>query len=180
MTGQKIHARTELPGSESDKNWWPYQQTTWFVRNNNLNLVWRIFRWFFRYFHQRSTKKFAYTFGIWTRKKHDFLCPWKFSLFSPQQKCVANKRNKTSRLSASFCTKNHQNSFSSLRERFDWRWHTSSEKVPKPRMRVLVMYGRIYSTSTYTYAITWLKHAFSVLPLFWNLNGIIKQLVLED
>ena len=71
----------------------------------------------FQVFSPRYDFFFAYTFGIWTRKKHNFLLPSKFSLLSAQQKCAGNKRNKTSRLSALFCTKNHQILFSSLRER---------------------------------------------------------------
>ena len=82
----------------------------------------------------------AYIFGTWTRKKHNFLLPWQFPLLSTQQKCAGNKRNKTSRLSASFCTKNHPILFSSLRERVDWRCHASSKKVPKLKTRVLLMY----------------------------------------
>ena len=57
----------------------------------------------------------AYIFGSWTRKKRYLLLRWKFLLFSTRQKCAGNSRNKTSRLSASFCTKNHQNPFTSLR-----------------------------------------------------------------
>ena len=90
---------------------------------------------------RRCWWKFAYIFGIWTRKNRHFLFHWEFSLFSTQQKCAGNNGKKTSRLSASFCTKNHQNPFVSLRERVDWWCDSSSKKVPKPRMRVLVMYG---------------------------------------
>ena len=82
----------------------------------------------------------ASIFGVWSRKIHNFLLHWKFSLFSTQQKCAGNKRNKTSRLSASFCTKNHLILFSSLRERVDWRCHASSKKVSKLKTRVLGTY----------------------------------------
>ena len=90
----------------------------------------------------------AYIFGMWTRKKHNFLLPWQFPLLSTQQKCAGNKRNKTSRLSASFCTKNHPILFSSLRERVDWRCHASSKKVPKPKTHVLFMYEGIMSSNS--------------------------------
>ena len=84
------------------------------------------------------TFTFAYIFESWARKKHNFWLHWQFSLLSPQQKCAGYKRNKTHRLSASFCTKNHQNPFSILRERVDWRCHASSKKVPKLKTRVLL------------------------------------------
>ena len=81
----------------------------------------------------------AYIFGSWTRRKRYLLLRWKVLLFSTQQKCAGNSRNKSSRLSASFCTKNHRNPFTSLRERVDWRCHASSKKVLKLKTRVLVM-----------------------------------------
>ena len=101
-------------------------------------------------------------------KNQHFLLHWKFSLFSTQQKCVRNNRNKTSRLSTLFCTQNHQNSFTSLRERVDWRCCASSKKVPKLKT---VMYERImHAWGAYQtiYIHTWLKYEFSVLGLFWN------------
>ena len=92
-------------------------------------------------FHLGSTITFACIFGIWARKKHNLLLHSKFSLLSTQRNCVENNRNKTSRVSAFFCTKNHRNPFTSLRERVEWRCHASSKKVQKPKTRVLVMYG---------------------------------------
>ena len=88
--------------------------------------------------YRTHTFTFAYIFESWARKKHNFWLHWQFSLLSPQQKCAGYKRNKTHRLSASFCTKNHQNPFSILRERVDWRCHASSKKVPKLKTRVLL------------------------------------------
>ena len=82
----------------------------------------------------------AYIFGMWTRKKHNFLLPWTFSLLSTQQKCAWNKRNKTSRFSASFSTKNHQNPLSSLGERVVWNCMGGFKNIPKLKTRVLLMY----------------------------------------
>ena len=92
-------------------------------------------------FHLGSTITFACIFGIWARKKHNLLLHSKFSLLSTQRNCAGNNRNKTSRLSALFCTKNHRNPFTNLRERVQWRCHASSKKVQKLKTRVLVMYG---------------------------------------
>ena len=78
-----------------------------------------------------STCTFASIFGVWARKKHNFLLHWKFSLVSTQRNCVRNNRNKISRLSTLCCTKNHQNPLTSLRERVDRRCHHSSKKVSK-------------------------------------------------
>ena len=88
----------------------------------------------FQVFSPRYDFIFAYTFGIWTRKKHNSLLHWKFSLLSPQQKCAGNKRNKTSILSTLFCIKKHQNRFSSLRERVLWSCVVGFKKVPKTKI----------------------------------------------
>ena len=90
-----------------------------------------------------STITFACIFGIWARKKHNLLLHSKFSLLSTQRNCARNNRNKTSRLSAFFCTKNHWNPFTSLRERVEWRCNASSQKVPKLKTRVWVMYEHL-------------------------------------
>ena len=124
-----------------------------------------IISYFFRDIGHRLTRPctdtFAYIFGTWARKNKHFLLHGKFSLFSTQQKCARNNRNETSRLTALFCTKNHQNPFTSLRERVGWRCHTSSKNAPKLKTRVLVMYERIYD---HIRAI----HDKNTSFLFWN------------
>ena len=99
----------------------------------------------------------AYIFGIGTRKKHNFLLPSKFSLLSTQQKCAGNKRNKTSRSSALFCTKNHQILFSSLRERVDWRCHASSKTENPYFSHIAVFFFSLPKSRSYG-ANEWYDH----------------------
>ena len=106
-------------------------------RKNILILIYRIYVFSTFYIWSKISD---HRMGNWTRKNHHFLLHGKFLLYSTQQKRVGNNRKKTNRLSASFCTKNHQNPFTSLRERVDWRCCASSKKVPKLKT---VMYERI-------------------------------------
>ena len=56
-----------------------------------------------------------------------------FSSLSTQQKWTVEERNKTSKISPSFCTKKHLNPFSSLGERVVWSCVDGFKKVPKPK-----------------------------------------------
>jgi len=62
----------------------------------------------------------GYNFGTWTRKSQLFYFTESFRLSSTQQKCVGNNKNKTHGHLTLLCIKNHQNPFSSLRERVVW------------------------------------------------------------
>ena len=121
---------------------------------------------------------FTYNFGNWERKKHYFFTSLNFLLFSTQQKYAGNSRNKTSRLSASFCTKNRRIPFTSLRERVDWRCHASSKKNKKLKTHVLVMYERMYAWMCYIQAYirsymtkTWVFSFLIFLELAWHLQS---------
>ena len=75
-------------------------------------------------------------YSQYTTGKHDFQLLAKFSLFLSQNTKAVKYRNETSKTSASFCTKNHQNPFGSLGERGDWSLRASSKKVQKMFMRM--------------------------------------------
>ena len=61
--------------------------------------------------------------------KRDFHLSLRFSLFFMQPCKNVLSRNETSKTSASFCTKNHQNPLSSLGERVDWSCIASSKNT---------------------------------------------------
>ena len=103
--------------------------------------------------YRTHTLKFAYIFGSWARKTQHFLLRWKFSLFSTQQKCAGNNRNKTNRLSASFCTKNHQIIFSSLRERVVWSCVVGFKIVTKIKTHTSRLHTMYVSVK-----VTYIKH----------------------
>ena len=121
------------------------RQSSWVVLiSRSRKMISTLFLGILGGFYQGSTNTFASIFGVWSRKKHNFLLHWKFSLLSTQRNCVGNNRNRTSRLSTLFCTKNHQDLFISLRERVVWRCHTSSKKYSKPKTRILYMDEHIH------------------------------------
>ena len=119
-------------------------------------------------FHLGSTITFACIFGIWARKTHTLLLHSKFSLLLTQRNCAENNRHKTSRVTAFFCTKNHRNPFTSLRERVEWRCHASSKKVPKLKTHVLVMYECMYVWMCYIRSYMTKTRVFS-FGTFWEL-----------
>ena len=82
-----------------------------------------------------------------------FLLRSKFSSFSTQQKWAVEKRNETNKTSSSFCTKKHQNPFSSLEERVVWSSVDGFKKVPKTKThtsRLRTMYVSV--------KVTYIKH----------------------
>ena len=121
--------------------------------------------------------------GIWTRKKHNFLLPWKFSLLSTQEKCAGNKRNKTNRLSALFSTKNHQNPLSSLGERVVWSCIGGFKNISKTKThtsRTHWHYCRKEAHLTNLYNHVRIMYVFSFWRRFWNHLRNFKQLFLQD
>ena len=74
-----------------------------------------------------------------------FLLRSQFSSLSTQQKWTVEERNKTSKISPSFCTKKHLNPFSSLGERVVWSCVDGFKKVPKPKTHTSGLNGRMYS-----------------------------------
>ena len=162
----------------------------WYLVGNNFScwfkdplrtiLISRNISLIFQVFPPASTNKFASTFGIWARKKHNFLLHWKFLVLSTQQKCTGNKRNKTSRLSTFFCTKKLQNPFSSLGERVVWSCVGGFKKVPKTKTHTHHAYmGYVFVKVTYR-VNTYMIYVFSFLRCFWNHPCNFKQLVLQD
>ena len=152
------------------ENWWASTPSKAFDFPGGRMCVYSLFLDILGGFSQGSTNTFASIFEVWSRKKHNFLLHWKFSLLSTQQNCAGNNRNKTSRLSTSFCTKNHQDPFTSLRERVVWRYYASSKKVPKPKTRILVMYERNCTwmcSSMYRIRVFGFEH---LLELVWHLQ----------
>ena len=98
---------------------------------------------FYHYWHSRLWGRVpdsATTLEFGQEKKQHFLLHCKFSVSSSQQKCVGNNRNKTHRLSTLFCTKNHQNPFSSLRERVVWSCVGGFKKASKTKTHRSCLY----------------------------------------
>ena len=75
-----------------------------------------------------------------TWAKNSFLLLSKFSSFSTQQKWTVEKRNKTNKISSSFCTKKRLNPFSSLGERVVWSCLDGFKKAPKTKTHTSCMH----------------------------------------
>ena len=106
-----------------------------------------------------------------------------FSSLSTQQKWTVEERNKTSKISPSFCTKKHLNPFSSLGERVVWSCVDGFKKVPKPKTHTSGLNGRMYSLRLLIWNIpvnTHIMCMFSFLGPFSNHLCNFKQLVLQD
>ena len=86
------------------------------------------------------------------------------SSFSTQRKWTVEKRNKTSKISSSFCTKKHQNPFSSLGERVVWSCVGGFKKVPKTKTHTSRLHGGMYSLRLLIESI----HTWSTCFRFWD------------
>ena len=117
------------------------------------------------------------------KTKTVFLLRSKFSSFSTQQKWTVEKRNKTRKISASFCTKKHQNPFSSLGERVVWSCVGDLKNIAKTKTRRSCVHCRMVSLRLLIRNITGITcmiYVFLFLVLFWNHHCNFKQLVLQD